>query len=252
MIKRITSLSIAGALTLCALANPAYAANNKETAKKIAAIFAEEKENAQQKLNLEASKRQKLENENKALLEEVQKLKADKENKALLEEVQKLKAEKEKKVLLEEVQKLNAENENKILLEEMQKLKAEKENKVLLEEVQKLKAEKGNKELQQEIEKLKTSMKKTSNPSAKPINGARGVLRLILGASGIGVIAAAGAYVIEIIKAKSECSKDRRCKSYREKIDKSYIFDLTTWHNLLTGVYNIASISKRFLDDWER
>ena len=220
MIKRITSLSIAGALTLCALANPAYAANNKETAKKIAAIFAEEKENAQQKLNLEASKRQKLENENKALLEEIQKLKSEKENKALLEEVQ--------------------------------KLNAEKENKAILEEVQKLKAEQSNKELQQEIEKLKTSMKKTSNPSAKPISGARGVLRLILGASGIGVIAAAGAYVIEIIKAKSECSKDRRCKSYREKIDKAYIFDLTTWHNLLTSVYNIASVLDRFLDDRDR
>ena len=220
VIKRITSLSIAGALTLCALANPAYAANNKETAKKIAAIFAEEKENAQQKLNLEASKRQKLENENKALLEEIQKLKSEKENKALLEEVQ--------------------------------KLNAEKENKAILEEVQKLKAEQSNKELQQEIEKLKTSMKKTSNPSAKPISGARGVLRLILGASGIGVIAAAGAYVIEIIKAKSECSKDRRCKSYREKIDKAYIFDLTTWHNLLTSVYNIASVLDRFLDDRDR
>ncbi len=236
MLKKLTSLSLVCALSVCSVGNLGYAVTNEKTARKIAAIFAEEKEKAQQKLNLEASKRQKLENENKALLEEVQKLKADKENKALLEEVQKLKAEKE----------------NKAVLEEIQKLKAEKENKALLEEMQKLKAEKDNKELQQEIEKLKTSMKKTSNPSAKPISGARGVLRLILGASGIGVIAAAGAYIIEIIKAKSACSKDWWCKSYREKIDKSYIFDLTTWHNLLTSVYNIASVLDRFLDDGDR
>ena len=106
MLKRITSLSVAGALTLCALANPVYAANNVETARKIAAIFAEEEEKAQQKLNLESSKRQQLENENKALLEELQKLKAEKENKAVLEEMQKLKAEKNNKELQQEIEKL--------------------------------------------------------------------------------------------------------------------------------------------------
>lgn len=106
MIKRLTSLSIVGALTLCPLANIAHAANNKEAARKIAAIFAEAREKTQQRLDLEASKRQKLEDENKALLEEVQKLKAEKEKKALLEEVQKLKAEKDNKELQQEIEKL--------------------------------------------------------------------------------------------------------------------------------------------------
>lgn len=96
MIKRLTSLSITGALTLCPLANIAHAANNKETARKIAAIFAEAEEKTQQKLDLEASKRQKLENENKALLEEVQKLKAEKDNKELQQEIEKLKTSKKK------------------------------------------------------------------------------------------------------------------------------------------------------------
>lgn len=106
MIKRLTSLSIAGALTLCPLANIAHAANNKETARKIAAIFAEAEGKTQQRLDLEASKRQKLENEKKALLEEVQKLKAEKEKKALLEKEQKLKAEKDNKELQQEIEKL--------------------------------------------------------------------------------------------------------------------------------------------------
>ena len=96
MIKRIISLSIAGALTLCALANPAYAANNEETARKIAAIFAEQEEKSQQKLNIESRKRQKLEDENKALLEELRNLKAEKENKELQNEIEKLKANNKK------------------------------------------------------------------------------------------------------------------------------------------------------------
>ncbi len=178
MLKKLTSLLLVCTLSVCSVGNLGYAAPNEETARKIAAIFAEQEEKSQQKLNIEAGKRQKLEAENEALLEELKKLKAEKENK----------------------------------------------------------------ELQSEIEKLKTSKEKTSSPSAKLVNGARGVFGLILCASGISVIVAAGAYAKTVIKAWWECRQDSNCKSYSEKIGANHIFNLISWHNLSVSAYNISRV----------
>ncbi len=106
MLKNLISLSLVCAISVCSVGNLGYAVTNEETARKIAAIFSEQEEKSLQKLNLESGKRQKLEDENKALLEELQKLKAEKENKALLEEMQKLKAEKNSKELQQELKNL--------------------------------------------------------------------------------------------------------------------------------------------------
>ena len=93
MLKKLMSLSLVCALSVCSVGNLGYA-TNEETARKIAAILAEQEEKSQQKLNLEAGKRQTLEDEKKALLE--QKLKAEKENKELQNEIEKLKTNKKK------------------------------------------------------------------------------------------------------------------------------------------------------------
>lgn len=95
MLKKLTSVLLACAISVCSVGNFAHAAPNEETAKKIAAIFAEQEEKSQQKLNIEAGKRQKLEDENKALLEELRKLKAEKENKELQQKINALKKQKE-------------------------------------------------------------------------------------------------------------------------------------------------------------
>lgn len=96
MLKKLTSLLLVCALSVCSVGNLGYAATNEETARKIAAIFAEQEEKSQRKFNLESGKRQKLEDENKALLEELKKLKAEKYNKELQNEIEKLKTSSKK------------------------------------------------------------------------------------------------------------------------------------------------------------
>ena len=83
-------------VSLCPLAKLSHAATNEEIARKIAAVFAESEKESQQKLGYETEKRQKLENENKALAEELQKLKAEKEKKELQQAIEKLKKNKDK------------------------------------------------------------------------------------------------------------------------------------------------------------
>lgn len=94
MIKKYISLALACAVLLCPVGRLAHAAANEETVRMIAELFAEQEKKTNKKLNLEESKRQKLEDENKALLEELQKLKASQKNKDLQQELEKMKKNK--------------------------------------------------------------------------------------------------------------------------------------------------------------
>ena len=96
MLKKLTSVLLVCAISVYSVGTLGYAVTNEETTRKIAAIFAEQEEKSQQKLNIESRKRQKLEDENKALLEELKNLKAEKHNKELQNEIEKLKANNKK------------------------------------------------------------------------------------------------------------------------------------------------------------